>query len=74
MAAVKMNGQNLPWDTDADIWEAKEDWDTYNKFVKYYTSKYNITVERKIVPNVEARQKYPRVQLGALWIGGKLSF
>ena len=69
-AAVKMNGKNLPWDTDADINESKEDWVTYNKYSHLYKDLWGIEVQRDIVPNTDAREKYPRVTLGALWIGG----
>ena len=67
-----MNGQNLPWDIDADIYESKEDWATYNKYSHLYKDLWGIEVQRDIVSNVNARQKYPRVTLGALWIGGTL--
>ena len=72
-AAVKMNGKNLPWDTDTDIYESKEDWAIYNKYTHIYKELYNIRVDRQIVPNVNAPRLYPRVQLGALWVGGNFN-
>ena len=65
-----MNGKNLPWDVDADMYELKEDWVTYNKYSHLYKDLWGIEVQREIVPNVNAREKYPKVTLGALWIGG----
>lgn len=73
-AAVKMNGKNLPWDTDTDIYESKEDWAIYNKYTHIYKELYNIRVDRQIVPNVNAPRLYPRVQLGALWVGGNFNY
>ena len=69
MAAVKMFGKQLPWDTDVDIAESKLDWDRWVN-ATFELDKYGIWVRRMVVPNAYQPRKYKHVQVGELNIGG----
>ena len=69
VAAVKMFGKQLPWDTDVDIAESKLDWDRWVN-ATFELDKYGIWVRRMVVPNAYQPRKYKHVQVGELNIGG----
>ena len=69
VAAVKMFGNQLPWDTDVDIAESKLDWDKWVN-ATFEMDKYGIWIRRMVKPNAYQPKKYKHVQVGELNVGG----